>query len=207
MCVSLWSYQPDLLASFLLSARRKDRCFARSSPRKWRSSAPHFDLQIYPSLISSKKKTHTDWCAFFWRYWPDLNWRITVLQTGALPLGYSTIWKSGTRGYVPDLWSGRRGSNSLPPPWQGGALPDELHPQIWCLRSESNQRHVDFQSTALPTELQRHTRKKFFLIAQICDFMATPNGLEPSTSSVTGWRANRLHHRARFWWEQQGSNL
>ena len=41
-------------------------------------------------------------------------------------------------------------------------------------------------------------RKKFFLNAQICDFMATPNGLEPSTSSVTGWRANRLHHRARF---------
>ena len=26
------------------------------------------------------------------------------------------------------LWSGRRGSNSLPPPWQGGALPDELNP-------------------------------------------------------------------------------
>ena len=25
-------------------------------------------------------------------------------------------------------WSGRRGSNSLPPPWQGGALPDELLP-------------------------------------------------------------------------------
>ena len=45
------------------------------------------------------------------------------------------------------LWSGRRGSNSLPPPWQGGALPDELRPHIgnpagspdWCLRSESNQ--------------------------------------------------------------------
>ena len=28
--------------------------------------------------------------------------------------------------------------------------------------------------------------------------MATPNGLEPSTSSVTGWRANRLHHRAKI---------
>ena len=27
-------------------------------------------------------------------------------------------------------WSGLRGSNSLPPPWQGGALPDELHSQI-----------------------------------------------------------------------------
>ncbi len=29
-------------------------------------------------------------------------------------------------------------------------------------------------------------------------FMATRNGLEPSTSSVTGWRANRLHHRAKY---------
>ena len=28
------------------------------------------------------------------------------------------------------IWSGLRGSNSLPPPWQGGALPDELKPQI-----------------------------------------------------------------------------
>ena len=29
-------------------------------------------------------------------------------------------------------------------------------------------------------------------------YMATRNGLEPSTSSVTGWRANRLHHRAKY---------
>ena len=28
------------------------------------------------------------------------------------------------------LWSGRRGSNPLPPPWQGGALPDELRPRV-----------------------------------------------------------------------------
>ena len=27
-------------------------------------------------------------------------------------------------------WSGWRGSNPLPPPWQGGALPDELHPHF-----------------------------------------------------------------------------
>ena len=27
------------------------------------------------------------------------------------------------------VWSGQRGSNSLPPPWQGGALPDELCPR------------------------------------------------------------------------------
>ena len=30
-------------------------------------------------------------------------------------------------------WSGRRGSNSLPPPWQGGALPDELRPRAGIL--------------------------------------------------------------------------
>ena len=98
-------------------------------------------------------------------------------------------------------WSGRRGSNPLPPPWQGGALPDELRPhgarqvnRAWCLRSESNQRHEDFQSSALPTELQRHIEQGRSPARM--RFLATRNGLEPSTSSVTGWRANRLHHRA-----------
>ena len=43
----------------------------------------------------------------------------------------------------------------------------------WCLRAESNHRHGDFQSPALPTELQRQK-------------LATRNGFEPSTSSVTG---------------------
>ena len=33
-------------------------------------------------------------------------------------------------------------------------------------------------------------------------YLATSNGLEPSTSSVTGWRANRLHHEAMFFSEQ-----
>ena len=32
----------------------------------------------------------------------------------------------------PFIWSGQRGSNSLPPPWQGGALPDELCPRNEC---------------------------------------------------------------------------
>ena len=56
------------------------------------------------------------------------------------------------------VWSGLRGSNPPPSPWQGDALPNELNPH-WCLRSESNQRHEDFQSSALPTELQRHTAR------------------------------------------------
>ena len=56
---------------------------------------------------------------------PRFELGIKVLQTFALPLGYSADW------------SGLRGSNSLPPPWQGGALPDELKPhfEIAQLRS------------------------------------------------------------------------
>ena len=53
------------------------------------------------------------------------------------------------------------------------ALYQMSYARKWCLRSELNQRHADFQSAALPTELQRQK-------------MATRNGLEPSTSSVTG---------------------
>ena len=149
-------------------------------------------------------------CFVFWRYRPDLNWRITVLQTGALPLGYGTILKSGTLG-VPDYGAGDEArtrylhlgkvalyrmsyTRIMCRPPESNFFDSEAVKR-WCLRSESNQRHVDFQSTALPTELQRHIVESNRSPQHI---MATPNGLEPSTSSVTGWRANRLHHRAKF---------
>ena len=131
----------------------------------------------YQSFGLDKNKGLPKKSFIFWRHHPDLNRGIKVLQTSALPLGYGAIFilvKNRTLKVFnfKRPWSGLRGSNSLPPPWQGGALPDELNPHLWCLRSESNQRHGDFQSPALPTELQRQ--------------MATWMGFEPTTSSVTG---------------------
>ena len=49
---------------------------------------------------------------------------VEILQTSALPLGYGAIW------------SGKRGSNSQPPPWQGGALPIELFPHMKDVRTK-----------------------------------------------------------------------
>ena len=40
---------------------------------------------------------------------------------------------------VPKKWSGLRGSNPPPPPWQGGALPNELNPRgILSKNGDSN---------------------------------------------------------------------
>ena len=100
------------------------------------------------------------------------------------------------------FWSGRRGSNSLPRPWQGRALPDELRPQMTPMfqrhgasgRSRTNDTRIFSPLLYLLSYRGMLSRVK---LGSDALKMATRNGLEPSTSSVTGWRANRLHHRAR----------
>ena len=104
---------------------------------------PYF---INPSRIYFAKKFPCICTGIFIRCHPDSDRGMKVLQTFALPLGYGTIIEE----------SGRRDSDSRPPPWQGGALPTELLPHKICRGAESNHRHGDFQSPALPTELPRH---------------------------------------------------
>ena len=53
---------------------------------------------------------------------PGFEPGIRVLQTRALPLGYSAEYTL--------YWSGKRGSNPRPLPWQGSALSTELFPHM-----------------------------------------------------------------------------
>ena len=68
---------------------------------------------------------------------------------------------------------------------------------IWSWRWDLNPQPADYKSAALPIELHQHglngcerRRKK----------MATRKGLEPSTSSVTGWHSKPTELPGRKWW-------
>ena len=125
-----------------------------------------------------------------------MNWGVKVLQTFALPLGHGTEYKSRNAVGVPYCFGAGDEARTRYLHLGKVALYRMSYTRImWCLRSELNQRHADFQSAALPTELQRHIEARLLSPQYI---MATRNRLELSTSSVTGWRANRLHHRARY---------
>src|SRR5690554_274555 len=51
----------------------------------------------FKSLASASSAT----TACFWRLHPDLNWRIKVLQTSALPLGYGALFLERETGFEP----------------------------------------------------------------------------------------------------------
>ena len=95
---------------------------------------------------------------FFWRRHPDLNRGSGCCRPTPYHLAIAPVFAfvntqllfTKTKNLLPPLlqelgiayseyrkniptnyWSGLRGSNSLPPPWQGGALPDELNPHLY----------------------------------------------------------------------------
>ncbi len=54
------------------------------------------------------------------------------------------------------MWSGLRGSNSLPSPWQGDALPDELNP------------HLSFRVQLILSHYRRKVKRKFGYFFFLC---------------------------------------
>ena len=121
------------------------------------------------------------------------------------------------------LWSGRRGSNSRPQPWQGCALPTELLPhKISWEQRESNPRPSACKADALN---QLSYAPVSFLFADNCvrlcifsrslpqgnslfqslsslfstkinfNILAVRTGLEPATPGVTGRYSNQLNYR------------
>ena len=112
---------------------------------------------------------------FFWRHHPESNWGKGLCR----PLPYRLamvpylVFLENKGRLLSALWSGLRGSNSLPPPWQGGALPDELNPHNY---GASGRNRTNDTRIFSPLLYRLSYRGK----------LATWMGLEPTTSSVTG---------------------
>ena len=83
----------DLPARFVcIFARGKNGGLPPSSRRQQQSTGLlRLDYSNLAAPISPNKKDILTDVLFVWRYRPDLNWRIRVLQTRALPLGHGTI--------------------------------------------------------------------------------------------------------------------
>ena len=117
-----------------------------SAPCAWQASLPifgrgkrtgfHFAYgsrsRVRFVRSTSKKKTQPIGWGFFLEAPPGIGPGIKVLQTSALPLGYGALYGVRVRNfcYVPVRWSGLRGSNPPPQPWQGCARPNELNPHM-----------------------------------------------------------------------------
>ena len=95
-------------------------------------------------------------------------------------------------------WSGQRGSNPRPPPWQGGALPTEPCPHVKWMRPDGQAAHFfggdaqirtggrGFAGPCLTT-WPRRRRKKGRPGGRPLNLMERTTGFEPATPTLARW--------------------
>ena len=91
-------------------------------------------LSHNPSCRNSTKNRRTNEPVLHSAEFEEVTTRFELVNEGFADLCLTT-WPRhhmSRNHFLLFFWSGRRGSNSLPPPWQGGALPDELRPHDVC---------------------------------------------------------------------------
>ena len=134
------------------------RSFAYHPPEEWH-------------IIIAKEYTICGW-------WYTPTAMICTLKRDDIPL--LSQWIKKSKSCDLDFWSGLRGSNPPPPPWQGGALPNELNPHI---NGASGRNRTNDTRIFSPLLYQLSYRG---ILGGMHTEMATRMGLEPTTSSVTG---------------------
>ena len=92
-------------------------CYFSSSKKDWNDYIFSIKYKKIDKMLISQH-----FIVFLLEAPPGFEPGIRVLQTRALPLGYSAEYTL--------YWSGKRGSNPRPLPWQGSALSTELFPHM-----------------------------------------------------------------------------
>ena len=129
--------------------KRQLRCHEakRTQTSPWAKGSLHrakpcFIFHARQRASFPKRKALLTKCFSFWRRHPDLNRGVKVLQTLALPLGYSAEYGAGNEIRTRDvhlgkvtlyhwaipagIWWEQQGSNLWPPACKADALPAEL---------------------------------------------------------------------------------
>ena len=117
-----------------------------------------------------------------------------------------SLWPLGNL----SLWSWWSESNQQPTDYKSVALPVELHQRIYGAAGRDRTTDTGIFSPLLYLLSYRGIQVFF---ENACKnykhfHLATRRGLEPLTSSVTGWRTNQLYYRATYliWWAFTDSN-